>query len=78
MKTIRVSEISTYLYCQRAWWYQKSGYESENTAELATGQGIHEKHGRYVMFVGCLRILAIGLLLLSLALFTAYLVSLIL
>ncbi len=78
MKTIRASEISTYLYCQRAWWYQKSGHASENIAELAAGQGIHERHGRSVLAVGCLRLLAVGLLLLSLALLTAYLTSLIL
>lgn len=78
MKIIRASEISTYLYCRRAWWYQKSGHPSQNSAELAAGQGIHERHGRSVLAAGCLRALAIGLLLLSLALLTAYLTSLLL
>ena len=78
MKTIRASELNAYLYCQRAWWYQKSGHESINTAELAAGQGIHEKHGRSIMTAGCLRFLAVGLLLLSLVLFTAYLAALLL
>jgi CRISPR/Cas system-associated exonuclease Cas4 (RecB family) len=38
MKTIRASELNAYLYCQRAWWYQISGAESENTAEMLMGQ----------------------------------------
>ena len=58
MKTIRASEIGSFLYCQRAWWYQLRGEPSENTAELAGGSKIHESHGRAVLATGCLRILA--------------------
>ena len=46
MKIIRASEIGTYQFCNRAWWYQLQGYEPENKAELAAGTEIHEKHSR--------------------------------
>lgn len=72
MRTIRASEIGTYLYCQRAWWYQRQGMHNENQAELAGGTDLHERHGRVVMMVGCLRVLAYGFLLASLMLFTLF------
>jgi hypothetical protein len=72
MRTIRASEIGTYLYCQRAWWYQRQGVQSENQAELAGGTELHERHGWTVMTVGCLRVLAYALLLASLTLLTIY------
>jgi len=30
---VGASEISTYLFCQRAWWYQKSGQQSQNLSK---------------------------------------------
>jgi CRISPR/Cas system-associated exonuclease Cas4 (RecB family) len=72
MRTIRASEIGTYLYCQRAWWYQRQGVQSENQAELAGGTELHERHGRTVMMVGCLRVLAYTLLLAALILLTIF------
>jgi hypothetical protein len=68
MRTIRASEIGTYLYCQRAWWYRKRGQPSENQAELSGGSELHYRHGRAVMVTGCLRSLAYALLLLALVL----------
>jgi hypothetical protein len=72
MRTLRASEISAYLYCQRAWWYQKQGKPSENQVELTSGTDLHYRHGRSVLVTGCLRALAYGLLLLALALLTIY------
>jgi hypothetical protein len=37
MRPIRSSEIGSYLYCRRAWWYRKIGTPSEIKAELAAG-----------------------------------------
>lgn len=66
MKITRASEIGTYLFCQRAWWYQLQGYEPENKAELAAGTEIHEKHSYAVISAGCLQTLAYTFLLLAL------------
>ena len=73
-RTLRASEIGTYLFCQRAWWYQKSGQPSENLAEMAAGSELHERHSRVVLSAGCLRTAAYALLLLALASAAAYLV----
>ena len=72
MRTIRASEIGSYLYCQRAWWFQRQGYISENQAELAGGSVLHYRHARRVMVSGFLRLLAYILLLLALVILTIY------
>jgi CRISPR/Cas system-associated exonuclease Cas4 (RecB family) len=77
MKSIRASEIGTYLYCQRAWWFQRQGIESQNQMELAGGSEIHRKHGRKVIASSFLKILAYLLLLLALVILTIYSVDLI-
>ena len=68
MRTIRASEIGTFIYCHRAWWYQQNGEPNQNKAELASGTEIHEQHGKAVIVTGCLRTLAVGILLFALAL----------
>ncbi len=65
MKIIRASEIGTYQFCNRAWWYQLQGYEPENKAELAAGTEIHEKHSRAVLSASCLQTMAYAFLLLA-------------
>lgn len=72
MQTIRSSDIGNYLYCRRAWWYRKQGFESANQAELASGTELHRKHGRKVLAAGLLRTLALLLLLAALVLLVAY------
>jgi len=73
MRTIRASEINTFIYCQRAWWYQNNGQQSENAADMAAGSRLHYQHGNAAMHIGCLRIAAYTLILLALLLIVIYL-----
>ncbi|MFH1446370.1 MAG: hypothetical protein ABIG43_03040 [Chloroflexota bacterium] len=68
MRTLRASELGSYLYCQRAWWYQKQGVESRNLAEMAGGTQLHRAHGRRLVLSGLMRILAWVLMLAGLVL----------
>jgi CRISPR/Cas system-associated exonuclease Cas4 (RecB family) len=72
MRPIRASEIGSYLYCRRAWWYRLRGVQSANQAEMAAGTALHEQHGRKVFMASILRNIAIVLALAALALLTAY------
>jgi CRISPR/Cas system-associated exonuclease Cas4 (RecB family) len=72
---LRASDIGTYLYCRRAWWYRKQGVESENRAEMATGTELHRRHGRQVLAAGLLRTLGMVLLLAALILLVVYLTN---
>ena len=73
MRTIRASEIGTYLYCQRAWGYNQQNIPSQNAAELNQGTQLHEKHGQAVVIIRYLRLAAVGLILAALALLLVYL-----
>lgn len=72
MKTIRASDIGSYLYCRRAWWYRIHGFESANQAELAAGTELHRTHGRAVFTAGLYRTIAMLLLLGALVALVAY------
>lgn len=46
---IRASEISNFVYCQRAWWLQRvRGQSPANVRELQRGTHFHQQHGRIV------------------------------
>ena len=72
MRPIRASEISSFLYCNRAWWYQRKGIESTNIEELAEGTQMHHRHGRAMLASSLVRMMAFGLLLAALLLFVVY------
>ena len=72
MHIIRSSDIGTYLYCRRAWWYKKQGIESVNQAELAAGTELHVKHGRQVLASTLTRTAGLILLMIALVLLVAY------
>ena len=78
MRSIRASEIGSFLYCQRAWWYRRQGVEANaaNQAEMAAGAQLHQVHGRQVAAAGLLRLLAMLLLLAALVLLAVYLTRL--
>jgi hypothetical protein len=73
---LRASEIGSYLYCRRAWWYQRRGFESQNRAELAGGTDLHRRHGRSVLQAGLLGLLGWLLLLAALVAAAVYLTGL--
>ena len=75
MRTIRASEIGTYLFCRRAWKYRRQGIESANTLELSVGTEIHRQHGWAVAAAGCLSYLAGALLLAAIVLLLVHFVS---
>jgi CRISPR/Cas system-associated exonuclease Cas4 (RecB family) len=72
MRKIRASDIGSYLFCQRAWWYRQQGIASENLADLAGGRELHHQHGRKVLTSGILRMAAYALLLAALIITTVY------
>jgi CRISPR/Cas system-associated exonuclease Cas4 (RecB family) len=72
MKTIRASDVGSYLYCARAWWYGQKGIESTNQAEMTAGTDIHRLHGRQVIASSLTRALALILLLVALVLLVAF------
>jgi len=75
VRTIRASEIGTFLYCHRAWWYRQRDVPSENEEEMAIGTEIHRQHGRSVVAAGCLRTIAAGLLMASIVLLVIHFVG---
>jgi hypothetical protein len=72
MKAIRSSEIGSYLFCRRAWWYARNGEESGNRAEMVAGTAMHEAHGRQVVATGLTRFLAVLFMLAAVVLLVAY------
>ena len=72
MSVIRSSDIGNYLYCRRAWWYRKQGFESANQAELTAGTELHRQHGRKVLASNLTRTLGLVLLFAALVLLAAY------
>jgi len=72
MPVIRSSDIGTYLYCNRSWWYRKQGIESQNQTELAAGTELHVKHGRQVLASGITRTVGLILLMVALVMLVAY------
>ena len=72
MSVIRSSDIGNYLYCRRAWWYRKQGFESENQTELVAGTELHRQHGRKVLAASLSRSVGMVLLFVALILLVAY------
>ncbi len=77
MKIIRASEIGTYQFCHRAWWYQQQGFEPDNKLEIAFGNEMHENHARMVQRGNCLQFIAYVSLLLAVLIIVVWLVQLI-
>lgn len=65
MRTIRASEIGTYLFCARAWWHRRNGTPSLNETIMQEGTTHHEQHGARVAAAGFLQKAGVVLLLLA-------------
>ncbi|MHA2428880.1 MAG: hypothetical protein ACXADB_12730 [Candidatus Hermodarchaeia archaeon] len=74
MRKISASEISTFLFCERAWWYQHQGIESHNLEELASGSELHHQHSQAVVSSGLLKLAAYLVLLIAIILFSVQIV----
>ena len=48
MRKVRASELGSFNYCQRAWWYQRQGMPSENQGAMDAGSQEHREHNREV------------------------------
>jgi hypothetical protein len=75
MRIIRASEIGTYQYCHRAYWYQMQGYEPDNKADMTGGSELHERHGRMVFASNCLQVIAYACLLLAIITATIWVIQ---
>ncbi|MGI6251435.1 MAG: hypothetical protein ACOYKD_08805 [Anaerolineaceae bacterium] len=59
MRVIKASELGSFRYCQRAWWYQFKGYTNENTNQLNLGKEKHSQHARGVNAAAIFKILSL-------------------
>jgi CRISPR/Cas system-associated exonuclease Cas4 (RecB family) len=75
MRIIRASEIGTYLYCQRAWWYRLQGVAPEHQEVINAGIKYHRSHSRQVFASKLLRFLAFAMLTVAIVLAAVYLVN---
>lgn len=78
MRTIRASEIGSYLFCMRAWWYQRMGKPSQNEQIMKKGTTYHADHGSKVMRAGFSRRIAAFLLLFAVLLLVVGIMTLVL
>ena len=72
MKVIKASELGTYLYCRRAWWYRRQGVESSNQNELQAGETYHHQHSSKVWQASLLRLAGWLFVILAMILFVIY------
>jgi hypothetical protein len=64
-RTIRASEIGSFIYCQRAWWYQRNKIKPINVGELAAGQKFHQLHINQSRSANFLKVIAWLLVIIS-------------
>jgi hypothetical protein len=73
MRIVRASEIGSFLFCRRAWWYHKLGKPSKNQPQMDAGSEFHIQHGKQVARASLLRILGSIILLAGILLLAFYL-----
>jgi hypothetical protein len=73
VRILKTSEIGSFVYCRRAWWYQRQGIRTENTAELSGGRKYHSHHGWRVFSAVFLQRAATIMMLAAILVFILYL-----
>lgn len=68
MRTLRASELGSFIYCRRAWWYQHQRLSSENQSKLNFGSQFHQTHARNIKLAGVYKYLALFFLTLAIVL----------
>ena len=68
MRKISASELGTFLYCQRSWWYARQNEKSENQPVMDLGSQVHHSHARNVKHSLLFQWLGLALLLAGLLL----------
>ena len=66
MRAINASELGSYAFCKRAWYYQNRGEKNANQAAMNEGSRLHGKQARQVAV--SLILFVLGLLILLAAL----------
>ena len=72
MKVVKASELGTYLYCRRAWWYRRQGIESINQTELQAGELFHDQHSSKVWQSSLLQLAGWAFVILAMIFFVIY------
>jgi hypothetical protein len=75
LRIINASEIGSFVYCRRAWWYRRQGIKTQNTAELTSGERFHSHHGWQVFSAVFFRRTALVMLFVAMLVFALYLFS---
>ena len=75
MRTIRASEVSSFIFCQLAWWYQREGVEPINRSEMSAGSQFHEQQGFIVRSAILMQAFALILIILAIVGLTIYLTA---
>jgi len=75
MRTIRAPEICSFIFCQRAWWYQREGMEPVNRTEMSAGSQFHEQQGNIARSAFLLQIFAWILVILAVVGLAIYLTT---
>lgn len=66
MKKINASEINSFMFCERAWWYMIHGEKTENNEPLTSGWVFHQSYYKNLKLVTRLKKLATGLIITAL------------
>ena len=62
---IKASELSTFVYCHRAWWYERIGEKSNNLEALNQGVNFHLYHAKSFRLALLFRRIAILLMVIA-------------